>query len=126
MAKLSSLQPCQAENGAALGQAEFENDIGLAEEEFQPDYSDDPRIKWLADLLREFESDKFLLICRTRQKTAAIEVSLRSQINIKSAVFHEELSLVQRDRNAAWFADDDGARLLVCSEIGSEGRNFQF
>ena len=77
-------------------------------------------------MLREFESDKFLLICRTRQKTAAIEESLRSQINIKSAVFHEELSLVQRDRNAAWFADDDGARLLVCSEIGSEGRNFQF
>ena len=126
LAKLSSLQPGQAENGAALGQAEFESDIGLAEEEFQPDYSDNPRIKWLADLLREFESDKFLLICRTRQKTAAIEESLRSQINIKSAVFHEELSLVQRDRNAAWFADDDGARLLVCSEIGSEGRNFQF
>ena len=126
LANLSSLQPSQAENGAALGQAEFESDIGLAEEEFQPDYSDDPRIKWLADLLREFESDKFLLICRTRQKTAAIEESLRSQINIKSAVFHEELSLVQRDRNAAWFADDDGARLLVCSEIGSEGRNFQF
>ena len=126
LAKLSSLQPGQAENGAALGQAEFESDIGLAEEEFQPDYSDDPRIKWLADLLREFESDKFLLICRTRLKTAAIEESLRSQINIKSAVFHEELSLVQRDRNAAWFADDDGARLLVCSEIGSEGRNFQF
>ena len=126
LAKLSSLQPGQAENGAALGQAEFESDIGLAEEEFQPDYSDDPRIKWLADLLREFEPDKFLLICRTRLKTAAIEESLRSQINIKSAVFHEELSLVQRDRNAAWFADADGARLLVCSEIGSEGRNFQF
>ena len=126
LAKLSSLQPGQAEDGAALGQAEFESDIGLAEEEFQPAYSNDPRIKWLADLLREFESDKFLLICRTRQKTGAIEEGLRSQINIKSAVFHEELSLVQRDRNAAWFADDDGARLLVCSEIGSEGRNFQF
>ena len=33
---------------------------------------------------------------------------------------------VQRDRNAAWFAEPDGARLLICSEIGSEGRNFQF
>ena len=126
LAKLSSLQPGQAEDGAALGQAEFESDIRLAEEEFQPEYSNDPRIKWLADLLREFEPDKFLLICRTRQKTAAIDEGLRSQINIKSAVFHEELSLVQRDRNAAWFADDDGARLLICSEIGSEGRNFQF
>jgi ATP-dependent helicase HepA len=42
------------------------------------------------------------------------------------AVFHEGLSLVQRDRHAAWFAEEDGARLLICSEIGSEGRNFQF
>jgi len=41
-------------------------------------------------------------------------------------VFHEDLTLVQRDRNAAWFAEPDGARLLICSEIGSEGRNFQF
>ena len=34
--------------------------------------------------------------------------------------------MVQRDRYAAWFAEEDGARLLICSEIGSEGRNFQF
>mgnify|MGYP003317262854 FL=1 len=40
--------------------------------------------------------------------------------------FHEDLTLLQRDRNAAWFADPEGARILICSEIGSEGRNFQF
>ena len=33
---------------------------------------------------------------------------------------------MKRDRNAAWFAEKDGAQLLICSEIGSEGRNFQF
>src|SRR5690606_30840827 len=34
---------------------------------------------------------------------------------------------VSRDRAAAYFADEeDGAQILVCSEIGSEGRNFQF
>ena len=42
------------------------------------------------------------------------------------ARFHEGLSIVQRDRNAACFAEPDGARLLLCTEIGSEGRNFQF
>ena len=47
------------------------------------------------------------------------------QVPVKTAVFHEDLTLVQRDRNAAWFAEPDGARLLICSEIGSEGRNFQ-
>jgi ATP-dependent helicase HepA len=33
---------------------------------------------------------------------------------------------MQRDRHAAAFADPEGARILICSEIGSEGRNFQF
>ena len=40
--------------------------------------------------------------------------------------FHEDMTLVQRDRSAAYFAEDDGAQILLCSEIGSEGRNFQF
>ena len=31
------------------------------------------------------------------------------------------------DRAAAYFADEElGAQVFVCSEIGSEGRNFQF
>src|SRR5690606_34781884 len=42
-------------------------------------------------------------------------------------VFHEGLNLIERDRAAAYFADtEEGAQVLVCSEIGSEGRNFQF
>jgi ATP-dependent helicase HepA len=97
-----------------------------AETAFQPEFSDDPRILWLADLLRSLKTDKVLLICRTRKKVEAIDSALRQQINLKTALFHEGLPLVQRDRNAAWFADEDGARLLICSEIGSEGRNFQF
>ena len=41
--------------------------------------------------------------------------------------FHEDLSLVERDRAAAYFAEESGgAQALICSEIGSEGRNFQF
>ena len=56
----------------------------------------------------------------------AIYTALMDEINVKAAVFHEDLTLLQRDRNAAWFADPEGARILLCSEIGSEGRNFQF
>ena len=37
------------------------------------------------------------------------------------------MSIVERDRAAAWFSEEDsGAQVLLCSEIGSEGRNFQF
>jgi ATP-dependent helicase HepA len=92
-----------------------------------PDSSKDPVTDWLAGLLRTLDPEKILLICRTPAKVAVIEAALRRRIkNVKIAVFHEGLSLVQRDRNAAWFADEHGARILICSEIGSEGRNFQF
>ncbi len=41
--------------------------------------------------------------------------------------FHEKLSIVERDRAAAYFAQqEDGAQVLLSSSIGSEGRNFQF
>jgi ATP-dependent helicase HepA len=36
------------------------------------------------------------------------------------------MPILQCDRQAAWFAEEDGARLLIASEIGGEGRNFQF
>ena len=64
------------------------------------------------------------LVCKA--KAIAIEASLRKTANLKIGIFHEDLTLIQRDRNAAWFAEEDGAEILICSEIGSEGRNFQF
>jgi ATP-dependent helicase HepA len=93
---------------------------------FHPDYAQDPRIAWLAGLLRTLGREKVLLICHTRRKAEAIEAALKHRTSVKVAIFHEGLSLIQRDRSAAWFADANGARLLICSEIGSEGRNFQF
>jgi len=37
------------------------------------------------------------------------------------------MSIIERDRAAAYFADtDNGAQVLLSSSIGSEGRNFQF
>ncbi len=93
---------------------------------FKPTFTKDPRIDWLADLLRTVSPEKLLLICRTQQKVEAIESALRERINVKVAMFHEGLSLVQRDRNAAWFSEKDGARIWIASKIGSEGRNFQF
>ncbi len=85
------------------------------------------KLDWLADLLRKHPEEKFLLITHARETVEAIEEALRVRIAASAAVFHEGLTLLQRDKNAAWFADEEaGARLLVCSEIGSEGRNFQF
>lgn len=122
------LQPLTASAGAtrlldALAD-EFAADTG--DSTFDPDFRQDPRLDWLVDFLRREPQAKVLLICRTQAKVAAIDASLRQQLSLKVALFHEGLPLVQRDRNAAWFAEEDGARLLLCSEIGGEGRNFQF
>jgi ATP-dependent helicase HepA len=100
-------------------------DPSLAEH-FTPDFSADPRVHWLLELLQAVGNDKVLLICRSRAKAETLERELRAWTSLSLAVFHEGLTLVQRDRHAAWFAEEDGARLLICSEIGSEGRNFQF
>jgi ATP-dependent helicase HepA len=84
------------------------------------------KVKWLVALLKEHASAKILLICRSRELAETIHTRLLREINVNAALFHEALTLLQRDRNAAYFAEEDGARILICSEIGSEGRNFQF
>lgn len=100
-------------------------DAGAGSEPY--DFRHGPRILWLAKLLQGLgEHEKVLLICRTREKVQAIYDALLEEINVKATLFHEELTLLQRDRNAAWFAEPGGAKILLCSEIGSEGRNFQF
>ena len=82
---------------------------------------------WLAGLLRELpESEKILLITNSPDAAITIQEKLLEEIHIECALFHEDLSLLQRDRNAAYFSEAEGARILLCSEIGSEGRNFQF
>ncbi len=106
--------------------AEFHADIQQPAPSLELDYAGDPRLDALVGLLEEHPQDKFLLICRSQAKVLALEEALRTRSGVGVARFHEGLGIVQRDRNAAYFAQPDGARLLLCSEIGSEGRNFQF
>ena len=89
-------------------------------------FTEDPRVIWLVTLLKDLNPAKVLLICRSKAKVLALEKALGKLSGAKVGLFHEDLTIVQRDRNAAWFAEKDGARILLCSEIGSEGRNFQF
>lgn len=86
----------------------------------------DSRVPWLSALLKGL-SAKVLIICQSAQVSELLEKYLRLKQGLKTACFHEGMDLIARDRAAAYFADDPGgAQALVCSEIGSEGRNFQF
>ncbi len=88
----------------------------------------DPRVNWLSEKLIELKREKVLVICAQAETALALEQELREREGIRSAVFHEGMSIIERDRAAVYFAEDSmsAAQVLLCSEIGSEGRNFQF
>lgn len=87
----------------------------------------DPRVDWLIDTLKMLKRFKVLVICAHAETALDLEDALRLRSGIAAAVFHEGMSILERDRAAAYFADEEfGAQVLICSEIGSEGRNFQF
>lgn len=87
----------------------------------------DPRVNWLIDTLKALKPKKILVITAYQQSVVELVQALRKQAGIHAATFHEAMSIVERDRAAAFFANqEEGSQVLVCSEIGSEGRNFQF
>jgi ATP-dependent helicase HepA len=87
----------------------------------------DPRVEWLMGFLTSNRDEKVLVICAKAETALQLEQVLREREGIRAGVFHEGLSIIERDRAAAYFASaEEGAQVLLCSEIGSEGRNFQF
>jgi ATP-dependent helicase HepA len=101
-------------------------DLKLSQQKPIFQLENDPRILWLVDLLKVNKDKKYLLICCYPEKVVGIQKALEHHMNVQISVFHENIPLKQRDENAAWFADQDGAQILLSSEMGSEGRNFQF
>lgn len=87
----------------------------------------DPRVDWFISLLAELKGQKILTICAHASTAMQLSEAIRVKSGIRSSVFHEGMSIVERDKAANYFAQsEDGAQVLICSEIGSEGRNFQF
>lgn len=84
------------------------------------------KVDWLIEHLGETKGQKTLLLCHEKELVVALEASLKQKSPAKVSVFHAGMPLLHRDRAAAWFADPEGAQLLLSTEVGSEGRNFEF
>ncbi|MFC3094297.1 RNA polymerase-associated protein RapA [Alteromonas sediminis] len=85
------------------------------------------RVQWLIEHVEQLKPEKVLLICQHAETAIALGETLRTKTGIRYTVFHEGMSIVERDKSAHYFADpEQGAQIMLCSEIGSEGRNFQF
>ncbi len=131
--RIAHLIPLQTKDNQNLwierARNEFYFDLNRNSEENKEQefwFNKDPRVEWVLNKMEEIYPEKILLICSSKEKVFALEAAISKSINLNVGVFHEDLTLVQRDKNAAWFADHDSAQILLCSEIGSEGRNFQF
>jgi ATP-dependent helicase HepA len=83
-------------------------------------------VSFLERKLAEATRDKVFVIASRRDEVVELHAELRRKLGENFALFHEGMDLVERDRQAAYFADPEGARFLLSSEIGGEGRNFQF
>lgn len=77
-------------------------------------------------ILKHLDQDKTLIITHSKEQARKIKRTIEEVSNIKIALFHSEMQLMERDRQVAYFQDPEGANLLICTEIGSEGRNFEF
>jgi ATP-dependent helicase HepA len=81
---------------------------------------------WLCSYVSEHKSDKILLICSKSETIGELMKILNENFGENTAVaFKEEESSLDRDRAAAAWLQKNGPNILLSSEIGSEGRNFQ-
>lgn len=68
---------------------------------------------------------KVLVFTESRATLEWLRERLRAERQ-EALVYHGDLALVERDRQVARFRDPDGPRILLSTEVGGEGRNFQF
>ncbi len=79
-------------------------------------------LDWLLERLKELKQRKsFSYFAPTPAPRLILGDAMRIRSGIAATTFHEGMSIIERDRAAAWFADDEfGAQVMFCSEIGSE------
>jgi len=87
----------------------------------------DARLRWLVSLIRELPSgEKVLVFVESAVAVRALKTSLEGVLGGDLAVFHRGLAPRDQDRQVAWFRDESGPAVMLSTEAGGEGRNFQF
>jgi ATP-dependent helicase HepA len=79
----------------------------------------------LAGIWEEEPDAKVLLFTEALATLESLR-TLLSADGIEALGYHGDLPLLERDRQVARFRDPDGPKLLLSTEVGGEGRNFQF
>jgi ATP-dependent helicase HepA len=114
-------------SGAALTAVAGPNDVELRAQALAMDTAD-ARIAWLVSQARRWRAakEKTLVFVAHRETLEMLRTVLSQRAQLATGVFHEGLTPVRRDTEVARFRESDGPSLLVSTECGGEGRNFEF
>jgi ATP-dependent helicase HepA len=114
-------------SGAALKAVLGPDETALRQQADAMD-SADPRFQWLATNAKRWRraNEKTLVFVAHRETLEMLRDALSRHTQLASGVFHEELSVARRDIEVARFHAADGPSMLISTEAGGEGRNFEF
>jgi ATP-dependent helicase HepA len=114
-------------SGAALKAVLGPDEIAGRQDAEAMDRSD-PRLDWLLKQARRWRhaNEKTLVFAAHRETLEMLRDALSARAQLASGVFHEGLSAARRDTEVARFRAGDGPSILVSTEAGGEGRNFEF
>jgi ATP-dependent helicase HepA len=114
-------------SGAALG-ALLRPDEGALRRHAEAMDGGDPRLGWLLSHAPRWRDaqEKTLVFVAHRETLEMVRTALSHRAQVATGVFHEDLASGRRDIEVARFREPEGPSLLVSTECGGEGRNFEF
>jgi ATP-dependent helicase HepA len=114
-------------SGAALVAVLGPDEHALRDQAIAMDTTD-PRVDWLLAQAPRWRDagDKTLIFVAHRETLEMLRTALSHRGQLASGAFHEDLPPSRRDLEVARFREADGPSLLVSTEAGGEGRNFEF
>jgi len=88
----------------------------------------DPRVRWLVEQAAGWQQagEKTLVFVAHRETLERLKGEIERQGRARAGLFHEDLAPERRDIEVAQFRLPEGPALLISTEAGGEGRNFQF
>jgi len=88
----------------------------------------DPRVKWLAEQAARWQQagEKTLVFVAHKETLDRLKTAVEREGRARAGLFHEDLAPERRDIEVGQFRLPEGPGVLISTEAGGEGRNFQF
>lgn len=90
--------------------------------------ANDPRALWLTAQASRWrkQQEKTLVFVAHKETLDFLKDMVERRGRVRVGIFHEELTPERRDIEVAQFRLPDGPAMLISTECGGEGRNFEF